>query len=46
VLDRAYNLVQSQAAKLQDPEHRRMFMENVTAHRDIVAEWQRLHPSA
>jgi predicted ATPase/DNA-binding SARP family transcriptional activator/class 3 adenylate cyclase len=46
VLDRTYALVHTQATKLQDPEHRRMFMENVAVHRDIVAEWERLHPSA
>jgi len=46
VLKRAYDLVQGQAAKLQDPEHHRAFMENVAVHRDIVAEWERLHPSA
>ncbi|MGC9395885.1 MAG: ATP-binding protein, partial [Anaerolineae bacterium] len=41
VLERAYNLVQATAAKLQDPEHRRMFMENVPAHRELIAEWER-----
>ena len=43
VLERAYTLLQNWATKLQDPEHRRMFLENVTAHRDIVAEWERVH---
>jgi tetratricopeptide (TPR) repeat protein len=46
VLERAYNLVQAQAGKLQDPEHRRMFLKNVAAHRDIVAEWERIQQDA
>ncbi|MFN2285539.1 MAG: tetratricopeptide repeat protein, partial [Anaerolineae bacterium] len=46
VLERAYNLVQATAAKLQDPAHRRMFLENVAAHRDIVAEWERIQQDA
>ena len=46
VLERAYALVQARAAKLQDPAHRRMFLENVAAHRDIIAEWERVHTGA
>jgi tetratricopeptide (TPR) repeat protein len=46
VLERTYTLVQATAAKLQDPEHRRMFLENVTAHRDIISEWERVHTGA
>ncbi|MBN2389674.1 MAG: AAA family ATPase [Anaerolineae bacterium] len=41
VLERAYDLLQARAAKLQDPAHRRMFLEDVAAHRDIIAEWER-----
>ena len=43
VLDRTYALVQAQANILQDPAHRRAFLEDVAAHREIVAEWKRVH---
>ena len=42
VLERAYALVQATAAKLQNPEHCRAFLEDVAVHRDIVAEWERV----
>ena len=45
VLERAYNLVQATVAKLQDPEHRRMFMEDVAVHQEIVAEFEKTHNS-
>ncbi len=43
VLDRVYALVQAQAARIKDPAHLRAFLENVTTHREIVAEWERVH---
>ena len=43
VLERVYALVQAQAARIKDPAHLRAFLENVTAHREIVAEWERVH---
>jgi hypothetical protein len=41
VLARAYNLVQSRAATLKDAAHRRAFLEDVRAHREIVAAYER-----
>ncbi|MBN2393014.1 MAG: AAA family ATPase [Anaerolineae bacterium] len=46
VLERTYTLLQDHAAKIQDPADHRDFLENVALHRDIIAEWERLHPSA
>jgi tetratricopeptide (TPR) repeat protein len=41
VLTKAYNLVQTRAAQLKDPAHRRAFLEDVRVHREIVAEYER-----
>ena len=37
----AYDLLQEQAGKIEDPALRRSFLENVTAHREIVALYTR-----
>ena len=37
LLRTAYDLLQEQAARIHDPELRRSFLENVVAHREIVA---------
>lgn len=41
VLTRAYEMLQSQAAKMDD-DMRRSFLENVPAHREIIAAYQRI----
>jgi len=38
VLEAAHSLLQEQAARISDEELRRSFLENVTAHREIVSE--------
>ncbi len=40
VLEKAHRLLQEQAAKISDEAMRRSFLENVSAHREIVAEWE------
>jgi tetratricopeptide (TPR) repeat protein len=40
VLAEAHNLLQERAAKITDEELRRSFLENVSAHRELVSEWQ------
>jgi predicted ATPase len=40
ILNTAYHLLQERAAKVSDEEMRRSFLENVTAHREIVRDWQ------
>ena len=39
VLVTAHDLLQERAAKIDDEEMRRSFLENVTAHREIIAAW-------
>ncbi len=39
VLDKAYALLQEQAANIRDEELRKSFMENVPANRELVIEW-------
>lgn len=41
-LDTAHRLLQEQAAKISDEKMRRLFLENVAAHREIVEEMQAL----
>ena len=38
VLEEAHNLLQERAAKITDEELRRSFLENVSAHREIISE--------
>jgi tetratricopeptide (TPR) repeat protein len=40
VLEAAYHLLQERAAKIDDEELRRSFLENVKANREIVAAWE------
>jgi ATP/maltotriose-dependent transcriptional regulator MalT len=42
ILANTYRLLQERAAKIDDEEMRRSFLENVAAHREIVEEWERL----
>lgn len=39
-LETAYNLLQERAARIPNGEDRRVFLENVTWHREIVNEWE------
>ena len=39
ILDAAYRLLQAWAAKIDDEELRRSYLENVAAHREIAAAW-------
>jgi tetratricopeptide (TPR) repeat protein len=39
ILDTAYHLLQERAAKISDEDVRRMFLENVAAHREIIGEF-------
>jgi len=41
ILHAAYRLLQEQAAKIDDEESRRIFLENVPAHREIMEAWER-----
>ncbi len=41
ILSTAYNLLQERAAQIVDGEMRRLFLENVPVHREIVREWER-----
>ena len=44
LLERAYQLLQTQASRISDPRMRRSFLENVAAHAQIVKDWEaRLH---
>ena len=43
VLNTAYTLLQERAANIEDLALRRSYLENVPYHREIVAEWERLH---
>jgi hypothetical protein len=45
VLEEGYQLLQEIAAKFTDEDLRRSFLENVAAHREIVAEYARLDQS-
>jgi len=40
VLEEAYNMLQERAAKIDDEELRRSYLENVAAHREILCEWR------
>ncbi len=42
VLKRAYDLLQEQAARISDEESRRSFLENVTEHKEVMSEWEKL----
>ncbi|MCP4537872.1 MAG: hypothetical protein GY832_12075, partial [Chloroflexi bacterium] len=42
VLNTAYDHLQQQAAKIDDAKLRHSFLENVVAHREIVAMWTTL----
>jgi predicted ATPase/class 3 adenylate cyclase len=42
VLATAYDLLQERAAKIEDEEMRRSFLENVDAHRELVAAWKKV----
>jgi len=46
ILETAYNLLQSRAAKTGSEELRRSFLENVRAHREILMAWEGAHTSA
>ncbi|MCP4538066.1 MAG: hypothetical protein GY832_13065 [Chloroflexi bacterium] len=37
----AHHLLQDQAAKIDDDELRRSFLENVAVHREIINEWEK-----
>jgi hypothetical protein len=39
ILDKAYRLLQERAARIDDPELRRSYLENVPYHREIAAEY-------
>ncbi|MCP4536400.1 MAG: tetratricopeptide repeat protein [Chloroflexi bacterium] len=43
VLEAAYQMLQKRVAKIASEELRRSFLENVTAHREIANEWERMH---
>ena len=45
VLEEGYRLLQEIAGKITDPELRSSFLENVAAHREVVAEYARLDRS-
>jgi tetratricopeptide (TPR) repeat protein len=40
VLEDGYNLLQERAARIDDENLRRSYLENVAAHREILREWQ------
>jgi hypothetical protein len=40
ILGTAYRLLQERAAKIHDQDLRRSFLENVTAHREIIQAWE------
>lgn len=42
ILRSAHRMLQEWAAKIDDEELRRSFLENVPEHREIVEEWERL----
>lgn len=42
-LEKAHTLLQKLAARIEDETLRRSFLENVPAHREIAAEWKRVH---
>jgi predicted ATPase/class 3 adenylate cyclase len=45
ILDAAYHLLQERAATIEEEELRRSYLENVAAHREIVAAWKETsHP--
>ena len=41
ILENAYCLLQERAARIDDKDLRRSFLENVAAHREIAEEWRR-----
>ena len=45
VLGAAHRLLQERAAKIDEEDLRRSFLENVAAHREIVKEWEELQGS-
>ncbi|MBI4787136.1 MAG: tetratricopeptide repeat protein [Chloroflexi bacterium] len=45
ILTTAHDLVQRRAAKIEDAEMRRSFLENVAAHRTITREWTNKAPT-
>jgi adenylate cyclase len=40
ILSTAYHQLQARATNIRDEEGRRLFLENIAAHREIVAEWE------
>jgi len=46
LLETAYRMLQEQAAKIADQEARRMFLENVPWHREIVAIYRQMNPGS
>jgi tetratricopeptide (TPR) repeat protein len=44
VLEEAHDLLEERAAEISDQELRRSFLENVSAHRELVSEWQASSP--
>ncbi len=40
ILTTAYHLLQERAARISDAQMRRLFLENVTAHQELVSEWK------
>ena len=42
ILTTAHDLIQARVARIDDPVTRCCFLENVRAHRDTVAEWERV----
>jgi hypothetical protein len=43
VLEAAYCRLQERAGKIADAETRRMFLENVPFHRELLAAWREQH---
>jgi predicted ATPase/DNA-binding SARP family transcriptional activator len=46
ILAAAYGLLQARSARIADEELRRSFIENIAAHREIVAAYERCQPAA
>jgi hypothetical protein len=42
ILEAGYQLIRERADRIDDERLRRLYMKNVAAHREIVAEWERL----
>jgi hypothetical protein len=40
ILETAFNLLQDQASRIPDLAYRRLFLENVSWHREIMRAWE------